>query len=51
MEAGEEPGVSLRSFRVLEELVGGLMVGISWYWRRQTRPELQGPRRLLEMEG
>lgn len=27
MEAGEEPGVFLRSFRMLEELVGGLMVG------------------------
>lgn len=27
MEAGGEPGVFLRSFRVLEELVGGLVVG------------------------
>lgn len=26
MEAGEELGVFLRPFRVLEELVGGLMV-------------------------
>lgn len=27
MEAGEEPRVFLTSFRALEELVGGLMVG------------------------